>query len=759
MISKELGHTLITLVCCGWLFGVFFGLNYSEIRRNVAYIDTNCTILGTSVVPYRYCTKTCSYCTSYYGDRTCNGQYLLDQQLDKYDLTEATENRIEGPCNNGYRCCREHCSTCTSCSSSCRRLSSEDEEAVEETGEEAVEETGTGITNTIDHKARRLDHDDHVHDKKIVRALLSRRITPKELVAQQQRRRLKKSCHRSCHTYSCNCFCVTSTNNLECHYSCTPHYEAHVRVSFPWQSNGQPVSADDPSMTTTVVTDFTNKYTQAQQYLKEHFPPPGSSNNNVSAQVEPCHYDPAWKGSDDPNNRYHQITAQQLAFDWELGYTWWKWLLFGLPALFILVVLVMVSNATLNTVCRPTSEREVEPAMLLSLWWGVLLPLGLFLPLQAGKIDDVGKEVLHWMVFVCVGVFNGPLLYWCTIARFVGSWTRIKNEPGGLRYRGPLYIEQWRRHAYCAVLLGWTVPLAVVSPFLLSYWWLSDHATSSLLLALGVVAGAGVLFLGCLPWATRSRGTPTGRESQRRRINNNNSNNNNNNSSNSSNNNNSMVDPRAHNYPPRPSRFERFHLGEEEERPGTVPLLAASEHSREHHSGVGNSGVGISGVGNSSVGNSSVGSSGVGNSDVGNSGATEAKWHDAVAKAVTVVPSGGASNDVPSAPDVPYHSNVRSTLLRDGSYNWAVPVAVPESAMASLPASYYIQELTWADSVPVVMNLLEKLRQANICGVLSKEDRMRLIVVVRTKRDNDPKYRAEVWTEEVASKFGDLLKS
>ena len=175
-----------------------------------------------------------------------------------------------------------------------------------------------------------------------------------------------------------------------------------------------------------------------------------------------------------------------------------------------------------------------------------------------------------------------------------------------------------------------------------------------------------------------------------------------------------------------------------------MPLLAASEHSREHHSG---------------VGNSSVGSSGVGNSDVGNSGATEAKWHDAVAKAATVVPSGGASNDVPSAPDVPYHSNVRSTLLRDGSYNWAVPVAVPESAMASLPASYYIQELTWADSVSVVMNLLEKLRQANICGVLSKEDRMRLIVVVRTKRDNDPKYRAEVWTEEVASKFGDLLKS
>ena len=235
-----------------------------------------------------------------------------------------------------------------------------------------------------------------------------------------------------------------------------------------------------------------------------------------------------------------------------------------------------------------------------------------------------------------------------------------------------------------------------------------------------------------------------------------------------------MVDPRAHNYPSRPSRFERFHLGEEEERPGTVPLLAASEHSREHHSGVGNSGVGISGVGisgvgnsgvgisgvgNSSVGNSGVGISGVGNSSVGNSGATEAKWHDAVAKAATVVPSGGASNDVPSAPDVPYHSNVRSTLLRDGSYNWAVPVAVPESAMASLPASYYIQELTWADSVSVVMNLLEKLRQANICGVLSKEDRMRLIVVVRTKRDNDPKYRAEVWTEEVASKFGDLLKS
>ena len=192
MCSKHCVALTLSIVCCGWMLGVFFGLNLPEIRRNTVYFPTNCTVISTSVVPYRYCSKSCTYCSSYYGTRTCVAISDLNQQLDKYDLSYGTEQRIEGSCDNGYICCREHCDTCRSCTSSCRRLSTQKNQIEVEV--EVLNEKAKVVSTTV-------------------RALLSRRITHKEV---RRRRLQKKSCHTTCHTYDCHCYCQTSTNHHEC---------------------------------------------------------------------------------------------------------------------------------------------------------------------------------------------------------------------------------------------------------------------------------------------------------------------------------------------------------------------------------------------------------------------------------------------------------------------------------------------------------------------------------------------------------------
>ena len=86
---------ICSAVCLGWALGIFFGLNYPEIRRNTVFVETNCTVGDpVSVVPYRYCYKTCSYCTQSFDDGTCSSTSLFEGVRVRI---EACGDRSAGP--------------------------------------------------------------------------------------------------------------------------------------------------------------------------------------------------------------------------------------------------------------------------------------------------------------------------------------------------------------------------------------------------------------------------------------------------------------------------------------------------------------------------------------------------------------------------------------------------------------------------------------------------------------------------------------
>ena len=421
------------VICVGWALGIFFGLNYPEIRRNTVFVSSNCTVHApVQVVPYRYCYKTCSYCASYYGD-TCGAKHAIDESIDKYDLSVATEAQIEGSCDDGYVCCHEHCDTCTRCSCSRRLTSSRKEHSPDDDFE--FEED-----NIVDEEDTR-EEKHTLQAKSTFRKLLTGRMAKD--TRHHQNRRLKKSgCTRTCTTYSCNCRCVTSTYHHMCSYSCIPHYETHVPVSFPWRPDGAPVvdssnpdgapiPSDQVVVTVTAVRDFAASLGEATQHLSRF---PVNSYQNGTALVYSCVYDPTWNPHTDAG-RYNQITeVWQLAFtDWELGYTAGWWLLFGVPAFNILLFLMFCSGEACRLYCcrdryygrrRRTwcGGREILIRYWnVALWFGTLLPFALFLPIELkGKLidEDTDSIALNWTVYVLAGLGWAPMLHYLTAIRF-----------------------------------------------------------------------------------------------------------------------------------------------------------------------------------------------------------------------------------------------------------------------------------------------------------------------------------------------------
>ncbi|KAJ7205009.1 hypothetical protein GGX14DRAFT_368356 [Mycena pura] len=163
-----LGFFLV--VSLALFFGLFFGLNYSEIIRH-GWPLTRCTVLSADIAT-RYCCET-SCATGSCKDAPNGSQQCsaLISSIDSgYSPSDCASNssscptQIGNTCDGGYYCCSTCCSTCTSCTSIC---------------------SGN-----------------------------------------------PPSCSESCTDYTCDCYCCSSTNNLYCTLSCPICYNVNLQLLY-----------------------------------------------------------------------------------------------------------------------------------------------------------------------------------------------------------------------------------------------------------------------------------------------------------------------------------------------------------------------------------------------------------------------------------------------------------------------------------------------------------------------------------------------
>ena len=112
-------------------YGLFFALEWPEIRKNELWSVVSCTVKGAAVRPYAACGSSakwgCNECDSLWGFGrsypSCISQAArfemassntkVDFGPDRYDLGAA--RTAAGYCAGGYRCCDEVCDTCEDC--------------------------------------------------------------------------------------------------------------------------------------------------------------------------------------------------------------------------------------------------------------------------------------------------------------------------------------------------------------------------------------------------------------------------------------------------------------------------------------------------------------------------------------------------------------------------------------------------------------------------------------------------------------------
>ena len=335
------------LVCCCamnlWAWLVFGLLNLPEIERNEYFVPSQCYVFSKSVIPYRACRMgPCSYCTEYHGGQECSSALKLHRKTNKYDDSGFIKSTIEGPCGTGYQCCETECDECCSTDSD---------------GEE--------------------------------------------------------SCN------DCNCRCVLSVDSLQCSVGCSTQYMAHLSIMFPWSPKGTHPNIDHgldvqhptelksmvyaidswaagdgngaTSTTPDKIKEFLDKkfpgvpYTDLEDDLEDdlrdhvYFNLTGADNATSAANAVrpgqydpmafPCWYDHNWNG-EVPDRQYNEVDEQHIVFPWHLGYTWWKWLLFAIPAAGLLILCFFCTSVCIVHQCahkEPASkdyteeeERELE---------------------------------------------------------------------------------------------------------------------------------------------------------------------------------------------------------------------------------------------------------------------------------------------------------------------------------------------------------------------------------------------------------------
>jgi hypothetical protein len=191
-----------------WLsifLGLLFGLVYQDIQQNSGYVPVQAEVLD-SYIGLRYCCSWGSGSCQETFEESCSAKKARYEDITTYDPTKCSSTTVpqnlkvrmsnitsydecapkSGYCGTGYRCCAQHCSTCTSCSSDSK-----------------------GQT--------------------------------------------------SCHSYTCNCYCIQSVSNEKVSFYCGICYKVFAFITY--QYDGKYLSGIGS-------VDFGGDYKSADDYVK-----------------------------------------------------------------------------------------------------------------------------------------------------------------------------------------------------------------------------------------------------------------------------------------------------------------------------------------------------------------------------------------------------------------------------------------------------------------------------------------------------------
>jgi hypothetical protein len=143
------------------------------------------------MVPYRHCVTSCPGCSTYYGPRSCASSRAQNAAIDRYDVSQATINSV---CNfSEWIYQNDICSLFFSCKALAGMVTP------------AVHSVAVLVALAHQQNVAREDFLYFLDDNSTY-------------------------LQRSCTSYSCNCYCCSSTPDEHCTYQCGKYYEAKVVV-------------------------------------------------------------------------------------------------------------------------------------------------------------------------------------------------------------------------------------------------------------------------------------------------------------------------------------------------------------------------------------------------------------------------------------------------------------------------------------------------------------------------------------------------
>ncbi|KAF0424049.1 hypothetical protein F8M41_006664 [Gigaspora margarita] len=142
--EKKICYIISLVIALSLFFGLLFGLGYPEIKR-AEYYPTACTIKNETIKSRYCCYRDCDITTCRGAPSSAPSCSSLESRWNAFSPTQCSAVLLannsqnigdyfpidgsQATCDNGYYCCNECCSTCTSCtvnsdgSSSCTTYS------------------------------------------------------------------------------------------------------------------------------------------------------------------------------------------------------------------------------------------------------------------------------------------------------------------------------------------------------------------------------------------------------------------------------------------------------------------------------------------------------------------------------------------------------------------------------------------------------------------------------------------------------------